>query len=202
MVQDHFERHNHYEGVVDWNFNIVYNDQPSVAAMAQAYAPVLRQPYLYDPIPGQWLHATILRVGKVEDYSEAEMLAVAEKVQQGVQDLRLLEFHFGKQVQVFGAFCFRIEPEAELAKLYQVVVESLESVVGPERTTRAPYGDFIAHTSLAYSRQRDNEAETENLLHQVHIEPATFQVHHMPLIKQRPINGHYEWDIVKDIIIA
>ena len=74
MAQDHFVRHNHQEGVVDWNFNVTFVDQPSVAAMAEAYRSLLTKTYFYDPIPPRWLHATILRVGTIEQDREAEML--------------------------------------------------------------------------------------------------------------------------------
>jgi hypothetical protein len=81
MAQDHFERHNHHDGIIDWNFNVVFDMQPSIIEMAKAYQPYLQKPELYDPIPYEWLHATILRVGTIEQYSEAEMLQVAVKVQ-------------------------------------------------------------------------------------------------------------------------
>lgn len=114
MAQDHFERHNHYPGVVDWNFNVVFAGDRSVAAMAEAYKPLLTKPEFYEPIPTEWLHATILRVGKLEDYTEAEMLAVADKVQNRGKDLILPEFHFGDHMIIYGNVCFKIEPEAEL----------------------------------------------------------------------------------------
>jgi 2'-5' RNA ligase len=203
MAQDHFERHKHHAGVVDWNFNVVFENQPAVAAMAEAYAPLLDRPELYDPIPAKWLHATILRVGTVDDeYTEEEMLAVADKVQAAVVNFTLPEFHFGELVTVYGNICFIIEPRTELEKLYNIVAESLESVVGPERATKTPYGRFISHMSLAYSRAQNNEAAIEAELKQAHIAPAEFRVTRMPLIKQWPTDGHYEWDIVKDVKLS
>ncbi len=202
MAQDHFERHKHHDGVTDWNFNVTFEDQPSVAAMAKAYKPLLSRPELYEPIPVKWLHATILRVGTVDEYTEDEMLAVAQAVQERMRGIRMPEFHFGKHKIIFGNICFPVEPERELGKLYTAVTESLELVVGPNRATKSPYGHFIAHTSLVYTKQRDNEDETEALLEAADIKPATFSIKHVPLIKQKPINGHYEWEIVKDIIIS
>jgi 2'-5' RNA ligase len=202
MAQDHFERHKHHAGTIDWNFNVVFENQPSVTAMAAAYEPLLDRPELYDPIPPKWLHATILRVGTVDEYTEAEMLAVAEKVQAAAANITLPEFHFGELVTVFGNVCFIIEPKAELEKLYNIVAESLESVVGPGRATKTPYGKFISHTSLAYSRAQNNEAAIEAELKQAHIAPAEFRVTRMPLIKQWPTDGHYEWDIVKDVKLS
>lgn len=202
MAQDHFERHNHHDGVIDWNFNVTFADQPSVAAMAEAYRPLLLKPHFYDPIPAQWMHATILRVGKVDEYTETEMLAVAEKVQDRLRGMKFGEFHFGPLKIIHGNVAFSIQPESELEKLYTAVTESLEEVVGSARATKSPYGHFIAHSSLVYSKARDNEKETETELGNANIEPASFYIHHMPLIRQRPTQGHYEWDIVKDIVVT
>lgn len=202
MAEDHFKRHNHYDGVVDWNFNVVYEQDPAVVAMAEAYAPLLKRPELYEPIPTEWLHATILRVGPLEDYTETEMLAVAELVQQKLEGMQFPEFNFGQHVLVHGNVCFKIEPESELEKLYIAVTESLEKVVGADRATKSPYGEFIAHTSLAYTKDQDNEAEIDNLLKRADIAPAKFKISHMPLIKQRPVNGHYKWEVVRDIVLS
>lgn len=201
MAQDHFERHNHYEGVVDWNFNVTFRDQPSIAVMADAYRPFLTRPDLYDPIPTEWLHATILRVGTVDQFTTEEMLAVSDEVQNRLNTINLPEFHLGACKILFGNICFPIEPEAALEQLYTVVTESLEEVVGPERATKSPYGRFIAHTSFVYSKARSTEQETADIIAAAHIPAASFKISHMPLIKQKPINGHYEWEVVKDIIV-
>ena len=201
MIQDHFVRHNHYDGVVDWNFNVIFSDQPAVAAMAVAYEPLLKKPYFYKPIPKEWLHATILRVGSNDEYTEAEMVQVAHKVQKRLRGIEFSEFHFGQHIVIHGNVCFKIEPESELEKLYTIVIKSLEEVVGTARATKSPYGHFIAHASLVYSKERDNIGNTETALREVNIEPAKFYIHHMPLIKQWPTNGHYEWDVIRDITI-
>jgi hypothetical protein len=201
MAQDHFERHGHHVGVIDWNFNVVFDEQPSIVEMAKAYRPFLQKPELYEPIPDKWLHATILKVGTTEQYTEDEMLAVAEKVQNRLSGIKFPRFHFGDLKIIHGNVAFAIEPEKELEKLYIAVSESLEEVVGAERTTQPPYGHFLAHCSLVYTKNRKNEAETEAELRAANITPASFHIHHMPLITQKPTNGHYEWEIVKDIVV-
>ena len=202
MAQDHFERHNHHRGVVDWNFNVTFENQPFVVTMAETYRPLLTRPELYDPTPAKWLHATILRIGTADQYSEEEMLAVAEDVQERVRGIQLPEFYFGKHMTIFGNVTFPIEPETELARLYTAVTESLKSIVGTERATKSPYGRFIAHTSLVYTKQRANEQETEAILTEANIPPATFHITHMPLIRQWPVDGHYEWEVVKDVTVG
>ncbi len=78
MAIDHFIKHKWSRERTDWNFNILFNDQPQVAGLASQYAPLVKHPGLDDPVPGQWLHATVLRVGFLEDFPEAERLAVAK----------------------------------------------------------------------------------------------------------------------------
>lgn len=202
MIQDHFERHSHHAGAVDWNFNIVFNNQPEVATMAEAYKPLLTKQEFYEPIPTQWLHGTILRVGKFEDYTEDEMLTVAGKVQDRLRGVRLPRFSFGELMIVNGNVCFRITPDDALKQLYTAVTESLHEVVGAERTAKSPHGDFLAHTSLAYRKFQYDEAAMYQALSAADIKPATFTIKHMPLIKQRPVGGHYEWEVVKDILIG
>jgi len=170
--------------------------------MADAYRPHLTRPDLYEPIPVQWIHATVLRVGTIDQYTEDEMLKVADMVQVRLNDIKMPQFHFGKYKIIFGNIAFPIEPESGLEKLYEIVTESLESVVGTERATKSPYGHFIAHTSFVYTRQRDSEDETEAILSSAKIKPASFHIKHMPLIKQKPVDGHYEWEVVKDILVS
>jgi 2'-5' RNA ligase len=201
MSQDHFEKHAYQKGKIDWNFNVTYNDQPAVAAMAEAYKSVIQHPGLYPPIPPQWLHATILRVGTTDEYTEAEMLAVAEKIQEEVTRITFLKFSFDSWWLWDGNVCFHLSPDDEFKKLYDVVISALESVVGPERTTKSPHGTFIAHTSLAYAKTHNREDEIHAQLAASRVEPAQFNVTHIPLIKQWPISGHYEWEVVKDIVI-
>jgi len=47
----------------------------------------------------------------------------------------------------------------------------------------------------------DNEDEIHAQLAASHIESAQSNVTHMPLIRQWPIDGHYEWEVVKDILV-
>ena len=80
MAIDHFKKHAYQTNKVDWNFNILFNDQPQVAQTAKMYVQALSHPGLYPPIPAKWLHATILRIGLVDDYTKDELLAVTKQL--------------------------------------------------------------------------------------------------------------------------
>jgi 2'-5' RNA ligase len=202
MATDHFERHGVQPGHVDWNFNVVFNDQPDVAQMAEEYAEIIRHPGLYPPIPSQWLHSTILAVGSTDDYTEEEMLAVAAKLQSSLAQLTLPEFVFDSWWLWSGGVVLHISPADEFTKLYDHVIEALKAVVGPERTTYSPHGKFVAHTGLAYPRTHHAEPEINRQLSSRLVKPAKFKATHMPLIRQWASGGHYEWEIVKDIIVG
>jgi|GEM_PF-1901112 2'-5' RNA ligase len=202
MAIDHFERHFYKKDQVDWNFNLIFDGQPAVADMAQEYAKIIRHPGLYDPIPVEWLHATILRIGLTDDYTESEMLAVAAKVQASVAGLDLPEFSFDSWWLWSGGIVLHITPDDEFGKLYDHVLAALEAVVGPKRATRSPHGTLIAHTSLAYPKTYRTEYEVMEQLLAQPVRPAKFRATHMPLIRTWPTNGHYEWEIVQDITIG
>lgn len=187
---------------VDWNFNLVFDGQPAVAEMVREYAKVIRHPGLYDPIPTEWLHATILRVGLTDDYTEEEMLAVAAKLQESLAELVLPEFSFDSWWLWSGGVVLHISPDDEFTKLYDHVVKALEQVVGPERTTRSPHGSFMAHMGLAYPKTHNKEYEIHEQLVEYPVKPAKFRATNMPLIRQWPTNGHYEWEVVKDIKVG
>ena len=85
MAVDHFEKRNLLPGQIDWNFNLIFAGDQAIAKMASEYKAALTHPGLYTPVPPEWLHTTILRIGTTDEFTEAEMIAVAENVQIGVE---------------------------------------------------------------------------------------------------------------------
>ncbi|HEX4774588.1 MAG TPA: hypothetical protein VH234_03660, partial [Candidatus Saccharimonadales bacterium] len=87
-------------------------------------------------------------------------------------------------------------------KLYDHVIAALESVVGPDRTTKSPHGTFISHTALAYTKTHDKEQEIHAQLVASPVKPTAFNATSLSLIKQWPTDGHYEWEVIKYIAIG
>jgi 2'-5' RNA ligase len=167
--------------------------------MAEEYAEALQHPGLYKPVPPQWLHSTILRIGLVDDYTETEMLAVVDKLQERLANLKLPEFFFDSWWLWGGNVVFHISPDDQFTKIYDEVIAALEAVVGSDRATKSPHGGFIAHTSLVYSKTHNREREIHDWLLDNPVKPAHFRANSLSLIKQWPIDGHYEWEVVRDI---
>lgn len=198
MATDHFEKHFHQNNSQDWNFNIIFN-QPDVARMAKDYAQTLDHPGLYRPIPAQWLHSTILRVGLTTDYTEAEMMAVVEILQPKLARLGLGEFVFDSWWLWGGNVVLHITPEEGLNQIYEEVTKAVEAVVGSDRT---PKSSFIPHMTLAYTKTHHNEGEINQQLVAHPVKPARFMVPQLLLLKQWPTAGHYEWEVIKSINIG
>ncbi len=171
--------------------------------MVNEYTSVLNQSeLLHKPIPAEWLHTTVLNLGTTKDISEAEALAVAEKVQQGVSKLKLPEFRFDSWWLLFGNVVFHISPDDEFTKLYDIVRDALEAVVGSERAAKASRGRYLAHSTFAYAKTHMSEYKIHEIMSSAHIEFARFHVTNMPLLRQWAHDGHYEWEVVKDISLG
>lgn len=199
MAKDHFQTHYYQKDRVDWNFNVLFRNQADVVRMAREYAPLLKHRGLYDPVPPKWLHSTILRVGLVDDFSEEEMQKVADILTLKLASLQLPLFVFDSWWQWSGNVLMPIAPSDKYTPIYDAVIESLEQVVGEKRTLKSPYGHLIPHVTLAYTKTHNDEVAINRQLSSKLIIPATFNVKSVALIKQWPTNGHYEWEIVREI---
>lgn len=196
MATDHFIKHKWAKERTDWNFNILFNDQPQVANYAEQYKPLLDHAGLYQSVPGQWLHATVLRVGFLEDFTEAEMLEVAKRLEPKFASLQMPEFALGQWWLWGGNPCIHFTPEDPLNEMFRTLVTELTAVVGKERL---PDLKFTPHITLAYSKTYDDETGLFKQLQSKHIEAVPVRAKRVSLIKQHVIDNYYAWDIVREI---
>jgi 2'-5' RNA ligase len=205
MAKDHFETHAYMHGKTDWNFNILFDDQPQVAEMVSRYASLLKRDDLYPPIPTQWLHMTILRVGFTTEFTAAEMQQVATQLSPALAEMRLPAFTIGPAWMYKGYPLLHLAPAEPLEEIFQHVLSALRQVVGVQRLplpVDRPATKLIPHVSLAYTRDDTNEQELEELLTAHPIPPVEFRLNHLALIKQEPVSGHYEWKTVQKLPIG
>lgn len=192
-------------GKVDWNFNVLFNDQPQVSNMVQSYAPLLRHPGLYPPIPAQWLHLTVLRAGFTTEFTEAEMQAVATTLAPNLAALDIPELTLGPAWVYKGYPLLHTTPEEPLDQLFQCVVQGLRAVVGEDRMPRPvdrSLTKFMPHVALAYTRDYAAEEEVRTILADTPIPPVSFRLSYLSLVRQQPMSGHYEWEVVKNIPVG
>lgn len=197
MAIDHFIRHKDARSRTDWNLNILFDDQPQVAAYAEQYRPLLDHKGLYEPVPGKWLHSTVLRVGFLENFTDAEMLDVVKRVEPKLADMRLPEFLLGQWWIWGGNPCIHLTPERPLVEVFKVLVGELNSVLGEGRLTEPL--KFTPHITLAYSKTYSDEVGLFKQLESKQVKAVAVRAKSVSLIKQRVTNNHYTWEKVRDI---
>lgn len=227
MAINHFEKHKEQIGRTDWNFNFLFDGQPQVAQLAAKYAPLLQHPGLHKPVPGRWLHATLLRVGFLEDFTEDEMLAVADRLEAKLANMKMSELTLKKWWLWNGGPVLEIRPKKQLYTIYGYLLESLTEVVGRDRIPalsippggriktalahllktigrdRVPLRlQFIPHVTLAYPKTYSNESGLYQQLQAKPIEGVKLRINNVSLIKQHIEDDYYAWEIVRDIPIG
>jgi 2'-5' RNA ligase len=200
MATDHFIAHPRSRECTDWNFNILFNDQPKVGTYVKQYKSALKHPGLYETVPGEWLHATVLRVGLLEDFSEKEMLETAERLEQKLANLSLPQLLLGQWFIWDGNPCLHITPDTQLQEVLRLIVEALNETVGKNRAPQKQ--SFTPHVTLAYSKAYDDELGLYKQLEGQHIKSLKIRANSVSLIKQHVENDYYVWDIVKTLALG
>ena len=172
-VHDHFAGHKHLaeggEQRVDLNFNLYPGEYPQVAALAQAHRGVLaaRSDELYTPIPDKWLHCTILRVGLAQHFTAEQISGFIEVLKPKLAALKIPDLTIGHQpAEAKGDIILRIQPEEAVREIHALIAE----VTGVE-----PNPNFIAHMSLAYSKDRIDDGQLASELAAVAAQPVSFR---------------------------
>jgi 2'-5' RNA ligase len=200
MAIDHFKKYEWQVNRTDWNFNILFNDQPRVAQLATKYEPLIQHSGLHKPVPGQWLHATVLRVGFLEEFTDDEMLAVAEKIEPKLASMKMPQLMLGQWWIWNGGPVLHIAPDMQLQQLFSWLVAALAEVVGKQRLPAKLH--FIPHITLAYPKTYDDELDLYKRLQSHQIEGVEIRANSLSLIKQHVEDDYYAWEIVKDIPIG
>lgn len=187
-VHDHFAGHKHLaeggEERIDLNFNLYPGEHPQVAALAQAHRGVLaaRSGELYTPIPDKWLHSTILRVGLVQNFTPDQVRDFIETLKPRLAALKMPDLTIGlTPAEAKGDIILRIQPEEAVRELHALIAE----VTGVE-----PNPNFIAHMTLAYSKDRIDDGQLAAELEAIQAQPATFRPN-LWVVEQRVTEDGY-----------
>ncbi len=199
MAKDHFKTHFHLPGEVDWNFNILFDDQPQVGEMVRKYDELISHKGLYPPIPSKWLHITLLRVGLTTQYSEKEMLDVVEKLVPILANFEMPDLILGPWWVWRGNPVLHVTPDDQLEELYDIITATIKSIVGDRI---APLPRLIPHLTLAYNRDYNQEKEVHQQLSKKWIAPVLFRANNLSLVRQEQKAPFYSWELVKSIGIG
>jgi 2'-5' RNA ligase len=198
MANDHFQTERWEADETDWHFLIRLSNQRQLRDIVERYAQVYHHAGLYPPIPFEWLHMTIARVGTIKNVTCDEMNKVVEILRPTLTQLKLPVFRLGPWWLWTGSVVLHVTPEEPVTRLFNEVMSALETVLG-ERTPSLP--QFIPHVTLAYARTYHEELEVHKKLSAQWIEPAPFHITALSLVKERQTVPFYSWEVVTDISI-
>jgi 2'-5' RNA ligase len=203
VIIDHFVDNSYVPiGVsrVDWNFNVLLTDISQIRKMLASFAEPLTDSAFYDPIPAVWAHITILRVNLEWEICEQDMKAVCNKLKTALSSQAPIVCRFGQHRFDGGTVILDIEPRLKLMDIFDLVMETCVDVLGHDRVA-PPRAPFNPHLSLVYGRTQEitDQKIIIDRLREKNIQLPTFTVDSMSLIKQWPIDGHYEWKVIEEV---
>src|SRR5215472_15907248 len=142
MADDHFKTNLWEPDEVDWHFLIRLHDQGHLRSIVERYARIYRHPGLYPPIPFEWLHMTIVRIGRVTTITHEEMRAVVDHLRPTLERTHLPPVLLGPWWLWTGSVVLHVTPEEPITRLFNAVMTALNQVLGD----KAPKpSEFIPH---------------------------------------------------------
>jgi 2'-5' RNA ligase len=199
MASDHFQTMPWAPDETDWHFLVQLNTQRQLRTTVERYAHAYYHPGLYPPVPFEWLHMTIARIGSVKDISNDEMGRVVDLLRPTLSKTELPEFRLGPWWLWTGSVVLHITPEEPVTRLFNEVMSALETVLR-ERAPKLP--PLIPHVTLAYARTYHQELEVYKQLSAQWIEPIPFHITALSLVKERQTVPFYSWEVVADISLG
>ena len=194
MTTDFFKK-NDFGARVDWNFNLLFDDE-NLNKFAKYYREKLVDfAELYPMQPDESLHCTIARIGIESDFRESEMLVAADKIARklvnwNAQNEKIL---VSPPFLWFGVIFSHLSPDEKLREIFDSVREVI-SFPGDDH--------FFPHITLAYNRDNSNEEKTYDKL--MKISPIPCKIARAKLVLERQTQnrelGRYEHEIVREIM--
>lgn len=194
MAIDFFKKHAWGPGEIDWHFLVIFDKEPGIKDFAEKYKQTLDHPGLHTPIPAEWLHMTVLRVGPTTKISDEQMDKVCELIKEQTRELDLPELSLNSPWSWSGSVCLHVNPEEEVKKLYEITANACDQIL--DYKTDKP-AEFIPHVTLAYPKDTDDDEGIAKQVAQSRVEPFAFKPIELCLVKQTQTPPYYRWEVVR-----
>src|SRR6516165_1247113 len=125
MADDHFKTNLWTPGEVDWHFLITLHDQIHMHSIVEHYAQLYRHPGLYPPVPFEWLHMTIVRIGSITTITHEAMTDVVDRLRPTLARMKLPELLLGPWWLWTGSVVLHVTPEEPITRLFNAVMTAL-----------------------------------------------------------------------------
>lgn len=167
-------------------------DSDALRALAEQCQQRLDSTYL-DPVPPEWLHMTLLKVGSDKAVDVGELPSFVSAARTRLTDFDAFSLQVGPLSGSRSALRFSVTPWDQLSALHSLLRQSVidvNSTASPKQTEH-----FRPHLGIAYNNHRRWSdtvvAEVEALRE---IEPVGVEVSQVKLVRLKRVDHQYRWD--------
>jgi 2'-5' RNA ligase len=147
-----------------------------------------------DPIPLQWLHLTMQRVGFTDEVRDHDAAAIAAAARRHCALLEPIDLVFGAVTVWEEAVVLQPEPAEPVRLLRQAVRATIAEVLGAGAVAKRE-DDFTPHVSLAYISQDGPAAPVVEVMERSTLAPARVRVRAASLIVIDRDERVYRWRV-------
>lgn len=191
---DHWSRPSWSDGARAYYWMLAFRDVPELKALAQHCQEAL-SPLQLDPVPTEWLHVTLVRVGAPGSVDTAQLRGLAGQAQALVPEtftMRATPLAGSR-----GAVRLTLTPWEPLVRLHAALVAANASVGLP---AKKPTALFRPHLSLAYNnRPRPARPVIETVAGLRSLPSMELSVADVQLVELRRRGAEYRWDVLESL---
>nr|WP_232328209.1 2'-5' RNA ligase family protein [Kibdelosporangium sp. MJ126-NF4]CEL18589.1 hypothetical protein [Kibdelosporangium sp. MJ126-NF4]CTQ98074.1 hypothetical protein [Kibdelosporangium sp. MJ126-NF4] len=181
-----------------FTWHVTFANQPAVAELVDAYAPVLAQLPQLDPVPLRWLHLTTQGLGFTDEVDSGDVNRVVSAVQKRCAELEPFTVTIGPARVERETIQMPVRPAEPLARVRQAIRDAIGEVWGADNVPEAADG-FRAHVSLGYSNSAGPSEPVAEALAEHGEHTAKVTVRAVSLINLNRDNKAYEWENVATV---
>ncbi|WEH37849.1 2'-5' RNA ligase family protein (plasmid) [Streptomyces sp. AM 4-1-1] len=195
-MRDFWETHHWPAGERRAHWHLLFEDQPAVHDFARAHTEVLHRYPELNPVPVQWLHATVQSIGPLTPAAAAAVAAAARPALAAIEPFAI---EIGPAQAIHNGVVPAIYPENRITDLYWTLRRVTEHVVGTQTMPKAPEV-FWPHLSLAYSGARWDHDELSRALVRLRPPRPRMTVTRAVLVDQKQTwRDKYTWTVIAEV---
>lgn len=193
-MTDHWSRPGWSGGTRAYHWLLAFRDVPPLGELVLRCQEVL-SPLGLDPVPAEWLHATLVRVGSADSVDSARLRRLVETARTmlpGPFTLRATPLSGSR-----GAVRLTLSPWEPLVQLHAVLVAANTAMGLPVKKQTA---GFRPHLSLAYNNRRREAAPVIETVASLRSLPSVeLIVADVQLVELRRCGAEYRWDVLETV---
>lgn len=207
-VEDFFSRvesrrHAWPAGREDLHWHLLYDEALVEERLVVPYRELTHRPGL-EPVPARWVHATVMHGGPVDQYTEAEITAIVDRVGEACATISPFDLIYDRPSVGTVALECPARPGAPARRLWELTA-GIDADVTGGRFPRIPDDGYYPHVSLAYGIGGTDRADRRAMkawLSDHPGGPVVLRATHLSLVAQRHDRRHITWNPVAVVPLA